>query len=529
MHGHSGSGFGIDFGFALKHALSVLVAGLNLSGHAHPNPTYASSTHIRITSENRMRLSQVDETERSGVRLVHWAPLLLVLIAGCAHYEPQPLIPEALATNFEARSFTDAGLLRYVGQHAAAGSSRVDGWNLSTLTLAAFYFNPDLDVARARWGSVKAAEVTAGQRPNPVLQLPFGYNSSAAAGMSPYLYGLALDIPIETAGKRGYRIARAEQLTAAAQAQISAVAWQVRNRLRNALLDLYAADHEGAILRQQESLQQRILTLMEQRLSLGAASGPEVALARGNWARTRIDTAQAASRAQAARAAMASAIGVPLDAVSGLVISFDTFDQMPPDDIGSEARREAVLNRADLRAAWANYEASQAALQLEIARQHPDIHIGPGYTFDAGQNKFSLSVSGISLPVFNRNEGPIGEAQARRKEAAAQFTALQSQAILDTEQAVQAYRSAQALLALGNALQTTAERALRSAGQAFDSGETDRLALLSAQSSVEASRLARAQAWVVVQRTVGQSENVLQRPLAAADAQVLRPVMESPL
>ncbi|OZA97166.1 MAG: hypothetical protein B7X59_08395 [Polaromonas sp. 39-63-203] len=182
-----------------------------------------------------------------------------------------------------------------------------------------------------------------------------------------------------------------------------------------------------------------------------------------------------------------------------------------------------------MRAALATYEASQAALQLEIARQYPDIHIGPGYTFDAGQNKFSLSVSGISLPVFNRNEGPIAEAQARRKEAAAQFTALQAQAIVATEQAVQAYRSAQALLTLGEGLQTAAERALRSAGQAFDSGETDRLALLAAQSSVEASRLARTQAWVAVQRAVGQSENALQRPLDAADAQVLRPVMESPL
>ncbi|OYY51012.1 MAG: hypothetical protein B7Y54_11775, partial [Polaromonas sp. 35-63-240] len=398
------------------------------------------------------------------------------------------LVPAALASSFEARSFTDAGLLRYVGQHAAAGSSRANGWNLSTLTLAAFYFSPDLDVARARWGSARAAEVTAGQRPNPVLQLPFGYNSSAAAGTSPYLYGLALDIPIETAGKRGYRVARAGQLSDAAQAQIGAVAWQVRDRLRSALLDLYTADREGAIYRQQASLQQRILTLMEQRLRL-----------------------------------------VPLDALDNLAIGFDTFDQALPGEPDAEVRRQALVNRADLRAALATYEASQAALQLEIARQYPDIHIGPGYTFDAGQNKFSLSVSGISLPVFNRNEGPIAEAQARRKEAAAQFTALQAQAIVATEQAVQAYRSAQALLTLGEGLQTAAERALRSAGQAFDSGETDRLALLAAQSSVEASRLARTQAWVAVQRAVGQSENALQRPLDAADAQVLRPVMESPL
>ena len=456
------------------------------------------------------------------------AGLILLVVAGCTTYQPRPLAPAALAEHFEHRGFDDPGLQRYIAQHLGAHSNPAGPWNLSTLTLAAFYFNPELDVARARWGSAKAALVTAGQRPNPVLQLPFGLTTNPAAGASPYLYGLALDLPVETAGKRGYRVAQAEQLSDAARAQIGEAAWQVRARLRSALLDLYAADREAAILARQEALQQHILLLMERRLGLGAASGPEVALVRAEWARTRIGTAQARSRAEAARAAIASAIGVPLAAVRGLAIDFDAFDRTAPDDLGAQVSREALLNRADLRAALARYEASQAALQLEVARQYPDIHIGPGYTFDAGQNKFSLTLSGIALPVFHRNEGPIGEAQARRKEAAAQFTALQAQAIVDTEQAVQAYRSAQALLALGDGLQTDAERALHRAAQAFDSGQTDRLALLSAQGSVEASRLARAQAWVAVQRAIGQSEDALQRPLVAADAQVLRPVMESP-
>ena len=456
------------------------------------------------------------------------AGLVVLIVAGCAAYQPRPLAPAALAEHFEHRGFDDPGLQHYIAQHLGAHSNPAGPWNLSTLTLAAFYFNPELDVARARWGSAKAAVVTAGQRPNPVLQLPFGLTTNPAAGASPYLYGLALDLPVETAGKRGYRVAQAEQLSDAARAQIGEAAWQVRARLRSALLDLYAADREAAILAKQESLQQHILTLMEARLAQGAASGPEVALVRAEWARTQIGTAQARSRAEAARAAIASAIGVPLGAVHGLAIDFDAFDRAAPDDLGAQARREALLNRADLRAALAHYEASQAALQLEVARQYPDIHIGPGYTFDTGQNKFSLTLSGIALPVFHRNEGPIGQAQARRKEAAAQFMALQAQAIVDTDQAVQAYRSAQALLALGNSLRTDAERALRRAGQAFDSGETDRLALLSAQGSVEASRLARARAWVALQRAIGQSEDALQRPLAAADAEVLRPLMESP-
>ncbi|MDE2627504.1 MAG: TolC family protein [Burkholderiales bacterium] len=455
------------------------------------------------------------------------AGLAVLIAAGCATYQPRPLAPVALAEHFEQRRLDDPGLQRYIARHLGPASSAAGAWNLSTLTLAAFYFNPELDVARARWGSTKATVVTAGQRPNPVLQLPFGLTTNPAAGASPYLYGLALDLPVETAGKRGYRVAQAEQLSDAAQAQIGEAAWQVRARLRSALLDLYAAEREAAILVREEALQQHILALMEGRLAQGAASGPEVALVRAEWARTRIGTAQARSRAEAARAAIASAVGVPVAAVQGLAIDVGAFDRAAPDDLGAQARREALLNRADLRAALARYEASQSALQLEVARQYPDIHLGPGYTFDAGQNKFALTLSGIELPVFHRNEGPIEQAQARRKEAAAQFTALQAQAIVATDQAVQAYRSAQALLALNDGLQADAERALQRAAQAFDAGQTDRLALLSAQGSALASQLTRAQAWVAVQRAIGQSEDALQRPLAAADAQALRPLMET--
>jgi cobalt-zinc-cadmium efflux system outer membrane protein len=456
------------------------------------------------------------------------AGLTLLIAAGCSAYHPRPLAPAALAERFDQRNLDDPGLRHYIAQHLSTAAPPAGVWNLATLTLAAFYDSPELDVARARWGTTKAALVTARQRPNPLLQLPFGLTTNPAAGASPYLYGLALDIPIETAGKRGYRIAQAEQLSDAARAQIGAVAWQVRARLRNALLDLYAAEREALILARQEALQQHILTLMEQRLALGAASGPEVALARAQWERTRIDTAQARGRAEAARATIASVIGVPLDALRALTIDFTAFERAPPDDLDAHARRDALLNRADLRVALARYEASQAALQLEVARQYPDVHLGPGYAFDAGQNKFSLSLSGITLPVLHGNEGPIGEAQARRKEVAAQFTALQANAIVATEQAVRAYRSARSLFTLADTLQGDAERSLRRAGQAFDAGATDRLTLVAAQSGVEAGALARARAWVAVQRAIGASEDALQRPLVAADAEVLRPLMESP-
>jgi hypothetical protein len=77
--------------------------------------------------------------------------VLTVLLAGCVPYQPQPLSAAEAATRLISRSLTDAGLQAFV---EASLQRRFavwppPSWDLNTLVLAAFYFHPDLDVARA--------------------------------------------------------------------------------------------------------------------------------------------------------------------------------------------------------------------------------------------------------------------------------------------------------------------------------------------------------------------------------------------
>lgn len=59
-------------------------------------------------------------------------------------------------------------------------------------------------------------------------------------------------------------------------------------------------------------------------------------------------------------------------------------------------RRQAVLNRADILAALAEY----------AARQYPDAHLNPGYEFDQGDNKWILGLS-LELPLRTPNGGLV--------------------------------------------------------------------------------------------------------------------------
>ena len=177
---------------------------------------------------------------------------LLVLLAGCVHYQPRPVASEAGLEQMESRSLSDPGLREFIAE--ATGRSERD-WppqvlEFEDLSLVALYFHPSLEVARAQWRVTRASTKTASARPNPTVSAQPGYNLSAASAVNPWLPGVNIDWPLETAGKRGHRIRRALHLSEAARLNILQTAWQVRATLRIALLDLTAARQREVLLQQ---------------------------------------------------------------------------------------------------------------------------------------------------------------------------------------------------------------------------------------------------------------------------------------
>ncbi len=447
-------------------------------------------------------------------------PIVFFLLSGCATYQAQPITQAAFVQTFESRSLDNPGVQQYISSHHNEGDHASKGtWDLSTLTLAAFYFNPDLDVARARSITTQAAIHTAEQHPNPTLQLPMGYTTNAMHGESPYTFGLGLDIPIETAGKRGYRIDQAQHLSNAARFNVGNIAWQVRSRLRQHMLYLYAAVQKASIQKQQIAIGQQVVDMINKRLSVGAASASELNQAQLTLSQNRLDLVNTQQNMLDARAQLATAIGLPVNALADTQIRFDAFGQIYPEMPTGEVRQKAILNRADVLAALSEYEASQAALQLDIARQYPDIHIGPGYTFDAGAHKFAFDVSGIALPFFNRSQGPIAEATARRTEMAARVNAMQIQAVTEVDRALQNYHQSLIHCRLAESLLAAQQRQLQALQKTFQAGETDRLGLALAQQAFFVNNLALLDALILVQQNIGQLEDAMQRPLSATNLQ----------
>ncbi|MCL4402608.1 MAG: TolC family protein, partial [Acidobacteria bacterium] len=95
-------------------------------------------------------------------------PAAVVTWSGCAKYHPKPIVPAQIESDFKSRTLSDPGLRSYV----EANLPKPVAWppralDLGALTLVAFYYQPELDVARAQAAVAAAGVKTAAARPNP--------------------------------------------------------------------------------------------------------------------------------------------------------------------------------------------------------------------------------------------------------------------------------------------------------------------------------------------------------------------------
>jgi outer membrane protein TolC len=430
-----------------------------------------------------------------------------------------------VASKFEARRLEDPSLKAVLEKSAGHPLAEWPpaAWDLNTLTQAAFYFHPGLEVARAQWLVAVAGEKTAGARPNPTVTVNPSYDSQIPGNYSPWLVPLSFDLPIETAGKRGKRMAEAAAAAESARWNFIAAAWQIRSGVRAALQDLNIAELRSKVLAGQFALQKQIVSRLRSRFAAGEISRPELVTAEIALNQTQLDLGDAESARVTARSRLAQAVGLDEAALAGRKFKFEIPAAGLKEITAPKAREVALRSRADILAALADYAVAEEDLQLEVARQYPDLHLGPGYAWNngnAGDNQWALGLT-LELPLLDQNQGPIAEAQARRRLAAAKFLELQSQVIGQIELAIDQLKAAREQLKNGSDLLASQQQQEASLKAQMAAGEADPLDLLAAKLATGNARLTTLDNESKWQSALGALEDALQRPTdtLAADIQ----------
>lgn len=443
---------------------------------------------------------------------------LTVITTACATVQvpPVPIAPVQTVEAFQARSLDSSGLKAFIEAALAAPVAvwPAAEWDLNTLTLAALYYHPDLDVARAEWGQTQAAIVTAGGRPNPLLGFTASVVRGGDPGEVPWILQPGVGLVVETAGKRGHRIDQAEAVSEASRLAIAVTAWQVRSRVRAHLVDHLLATRELELLRAEETLRAEYADALQTKLDFGDAARQEVDVARLELQRVRVGVRAGENRREDTRVALAGAIGVVPASLAAARIAEAALEAPPPlDTLGMpELERHALLSRADILAALATYHAAEAAVRLQVAQQFPDLNIGPGFRWRESERRWVFDF-GLPIPLLNRNDGPIAEAVARRERAAADVLALQAGAVDAIARTSTRYAGAHRELQTAREVQVAAETRRRAVGEQFQLGDVDRTAMLAADLELALARAQVAAALRKAQMELGMLEHAIQRPV----------------
>lgn len=430
----------------------------------------------------------------------------VTVLASCKSYQARPLSAEAGAAAFAGRSLRDPGLQKFLTEEKAAGGP----WDINRLALAAAYFHPDVALARAEADEFLAAIKTARQRPNPVFTFGPQYASFHRNTLTPWFLAGNVFYQFETAGKRTRRTEQAMAAAEAARWRVSARAWAARSRVRAAMLELHGARENIRLLETEQRLHDEAIKKLTAQMEAGDVSPFELTQARLALNRTRLSLQDAQRLAATGEARLAAAVGVPLSALKGVTLDFSSFKKLPAQS-SENSRRLALTQRADLLALLADYAAAELSLRLEIARQYPDVRLGPGYDYNQGQNRWQLGVS-FELPV-NGNRGPIAQAEAKRKSAEARFVAQQDTIQGELNIALAAYAASRKKAETAATLSQEAVTAADTTKRMVDAGELSPLELTRRQLEASTASLARMAAEMEAQTAAGALEDAMQARL----------------
>lgn len=436
----------------------------------------------------------------------YFSAIILCLInSSCISLNKEPLETKLVDLKFfQSRNFNDPNLEKFIEK--INGKKPQKNWGVDNLYLAAIYFNPRMEVVKRELQLAKAGEVTAGQIPNPILSITPGIDNSNSKGQ---MYSsMSFILPIETNGKRGLRKNITQFRTQAAQAKIETIKWDIRREILAALISLYSADQKRKTYQEAAATQKTIINIYEQRAKQGQLLTAIASQANIVNLQTQLQLQDSKAIKDKSLVSLAASVSVPVDAVDKISIDFSDIKKISHSDLDLEnLRAKTLLNNPELVAALMEYNATHEALKLEIAKQIPDINIGPAYQWDAHDGgKIGLGIS-LTLPIFNQNEGPIAEAKARREIAAANFNMIQTRIISGIETAKVSLVTAKKQYDLAKKLLDEERKKIKTLQSQLSKNELGKLPMLHALSEAQMIHQNVIDAEIQILRAFAELEN----------------------
>lgn len=301
-------------------------------------------------------------------------------------------------------------------------------FNLEQAVVFSLHNNGDLKALREEKGVREAGKIKAGLYPNPLLGLD---GTTGNLSGSPYENRISVGISQEflTMGKRGKRLQVAEKELEGFNRQIENSSRLLTEDIKTAFYNLFLAEKRMELAERSITLTKQLLAITKQQFEADDIPELDMNLARVEAARSEGKKVEAEREFYLAKSRLLGLMGVPPEETASFRHSLETKPFMKPLD---ELKNLALMKRPDIGALEAEKAKGDSAVALAKAEAIPNITAGLGYQ---RENK-SIEVAGndvkgldnliglrfsIPLPLFDRNQAGVQEAQARKTSAEKRF------------------------------------------------------------------------------------------------------------
>ncbi|QBQ55661.1 TolC family protein [Nitrosococcus wardiae] len=456
----------------------------------------------------------------------HLSLLLLTtlpaLTGGCRAYSP-PVGEPTNATLLEQTSATISPTPAPLVQKFKEASQSIPQkaieptGELTLEEVAAFALlqNPELAVFSQEVRAREAAVLQAGLLPNPQLSIQ-GSNlaNSRLKSFDGPSTTVQLSQLILLGGKIAKRVKAAQLTQDLAGWDYEAKRVEVLTQVAQSFITVLSAQERLALAQQLVRLAEQVATTVSKRVQAGKISPVEETKAQVALSSVRIELTRAKRELRVARNQLAAVWGSTTPRFQKAVGQLNELSPLP----SLEQLAQLVRQNPDL-ARWTNELAQrQALIDLEKSKAIPDLTVSFGGTEYADTGDYAL-VAGISipLPLFDRNQGGIAEAQRRLTKAEEERRAVEVQVATALSSAYQRLATAHAEATI---LQTQvlpgAQSAFDAVNQGFRLGKFDFLSVLDAQRTLFDSKSQYLQALTDYHQAVAEVERLIGERLEAA-------------
>uniref|UniRef100_UPI00402BEC16 TolC family protein n=1 Tax=Methylomonas sp. PHL2-19 TaxID=3438878 RepID=UPI00402BEC16 len=286
---------------------------------------------------------------------------------------------------------------------------------LSQALALALTQNPELSAFSWESRAQEAATLQAGLFPNPTFNAnAANFGNQVIKGFDGDVVTLELSQLIELGGKRTARMEAASLTKQLADWDYETKRADVLTQVTQAFIDVLAAQQRLALTKQTHELANQTTVTTSARVQAGKVSPVEETKAKIARASVQIELMRAQKELEAARKRLAAGWGSTaprFEAVSGNLENIQV-----PTSLDSLAQR--LSKNPDL-ARWATeITQRQALITMEKSKAVPDVTATVGASKYLMPNDYALVVGfSVPLPVFDRNQGRIQEAEHRLTKA----------------------------------------------------------------------------------------------------------------